>query len=351
MMRDVAIVASQQVGNVRRASHNDIEMLTQAINGVMDQLPFGRDEIGFTCFGSSDYLTGVPFSFVRATDYSGSWPPIAESHVEMDGAWAFYEAVMRLQHGDIDLALVYSFGKSSLGDLPDVLALQLDPYCVAPLGPDSVSVAALQANALLEASEYTERDFAEVAARSRRDAMTNPNAQLAGDVTVDDLLEAPYLVYPLRKHDCPPITDAAAAVVLATAERARVLCETPIWIRGIDHRIEAHHLGSRELVRSPSTATAADAAGVGRGHVDFFELHAPFTHQELILRDALGLSDDVVVNPSGGALASNPVMSAGLIRLIETSNRLASGEGTRAVAHATSGPCLQHNLVAVMEKD
>ncbi|HVN51395.1 MAG TPA: lipid-transfer protein, partial [Acidimicrobiales bacterium] len=77
--------------------------------------------------------------------------------------------------------------------------------------------------------------------------------------------------------------------------------------------------------------------------------HAPFTHQELLLRAALGLGDDTTVNPSGGALAANTVMAAGLIRLGEAATRVSQGQADRAVAHATSGPCLQQNLVCVLE--
>jgi acetyl-CoA acetyltransferase len=79
------------------------------------------------------------------------------------------------------------------------------------------------------------------------------------------------------------------------------------------------------------------------------ELHAPFAHQELILTEALGLADGVDINPSGGALAANPVMSAGLIRIGEAAQRIWSGQADRAVAHATSGPCMQQNLVCVLE--
>jgi acetyl-CoA acetyltransferase len=102
---------------------------------------------------------------------------------------------------------------------------------------------------------------------------------------------------------------------------------------------------------SPSTRVAGEKAGVGKKGVDVAELHAPFAHQELILSTALGLDGDsgVSVNPSGGALAANPMMSAGLIRIGEAAQRIWSGEADRAVAHATSGPCLQQNLVAVLE--
>ena len=90
---------------------------------------------------------------------------------------------------------------------------------------------------------------------------------------------------------------------------------------------------------------------MGRAPVDVAELHAPFSHQEIILREALGLGDDVRVNPSGGALAANAIMVAGLARIGEAATRVISGEAKRAVAHATSGPCLQQNLVCVLEAD
>ena len=57
----------------------------------------------------------------------------------------------------------------------------------------------------------------------------------------------------------------------------------------------------------------------------------------------------MLVNPSGGALAAHPIMVAGLIRIGEAASRLMEGSAKRAVAHATSGPCLQQNLVCVME--
>ena len=349
-MRDVAVVSFAQAPSVRRdAECNEVEILMPVVREAIERSGIPRTEIGFTASGSCDYLAGQPFAFVTALDAVGAWPPISESHVEMDGAWALYEAWVRLQHGDIDSALMYAFGKSSLGDISDVLVLQLDPYYMAPLWPDAVSVAALQARAFIEATEYTERDMAQVAARNRANAKGNPMAQVTGDFEVDELLAEPYLVSPLRKHDCPPISDGAAAIVLAAGDLPRRVCPRPAWIRGIDHRIEAHGLGVRDLTTSPSTAFAAGKASVSLGDVDVAELHAPFTHQELILKDALGLDDGVAINPSGGALAANPVMVAGLIRIGEAARHIMDGSAKRAVAHATSGPCLQQNLVCVLE--
>lgn len=351
-MRDVAIVAFAQSKHERRIeTQNEIEMMMPVVGELFDRTGLSADTIGFTCSGSTDFLAGQAFSFVTILDAIGPWPPITESHVEMDGAWALYEAWVKLQIGEIDSALVYSYGKSSPGDLPKVLTTQLDPYYVAPLWPDSVSIAGLQARALLDAGKATERDLAEVAVRNRRNALSNPKAQLAGEFSVDDILAEPYLASPLRRHDCPPITDGAAAVILAAGDLARELSDRPAWIRGLDHRVDPHGLGLRDLTESPSTRLAGEKAGVANGKVDFAELHAPFTHQELIVAEALGLGDDVSINPSGGPLAANPIMAAGLIRLGEAAERISKGDGDRAVAHATSGPCLQQNLVCVLEGD
>jgi acetyl-CoA acetyltransferase len=227
----------------------------------------------------------------------------------------------------------------------------MDPYTLTPLGADPVSLAALQARAMLDRGLITEREMAEVAARSRKAAKDNPYAQVSGDFDVDELLAAPYVTAPLRKHDLPPISDGATAVILATAAKAKEVCERPVWIRGIDHRIEVHQPGSRDLTVSESTRIAGERAGVGDAKVDVAELSATFTHQEKILREALGLGDSVDVNPSGGALAANPVMAVGLARIAEAARRVAEHGAHRAVAHATSGQALQQNLVAVLEGD
>ncbi len=336
-MRDVAIVSFASCSAVRDP-RDDVEMLVPVITEAIERSGVRRKDIGFTVSASSDYLGGRPFSFVMALDAVGAWPPISESHVEMDGAWALYEAWVRLQVGDVDTALVYAFGRASQGDLRDVLVSQLDPYYVAPLAPDPMSLAALQARALLDVGRCTERGFAEVAARGRSDS-----------ASIDDLLRAPYVAAPLRAHDYAPSTDGASAMVLVAGDSAGRVCEGSAWIRGIDHRIEAHSLGARDLTRSRSTELAARKAGVADGVVDCAEVHAPFTHQEIILRDALGLGAEVPINPSGIATGFGPFMVAGLNRLGEAAGRIFDGSARCVVAHATSGPCLQQNLVCVLE--
>ncbi|HEU5476099.1 MAG TPA: thiolase domain-containing protein [Actinophytocola sp.] len=348
-MRDIAVVGFAQAPNVRETTGttNGVEMLIPVFQELLAATELSKQDIGFWCSGSSDYLAGRAFSFVSAVDAIGAFPPITESHVEMDGAWALYEAWVKIRTGEVDTALVYGFGKSSAGELRRVLALQLDPYLVAPLWPDSLAIAGMQARLGIEAGLWTEHDMAAVAARSRADATGNPAAQLRGRVDVAELLDQPYLADPLRAHDCAPITDGAAAVVLAAAGRAEEIAERPAWITGFAHRIESASLGARDLTTSASTVAAAKAAGADG--VELAELHAPFTHQEILLRQAIGLGEEVRINPSGGALCGNPMFAAGLARIGESATAILTGAAGRVLAHATSGPALQQNLVCVLD--
>jgi acetyl-CoA acetyltransferase len=323
-------------------------MLVPTVHAAIADSGIPKTDIGFVCSGSLDYLQGGPFAFVAGLDAVGAWPPIRESHVEMDSAWALYEAWVAIQTGEVDSALVYGFGKSSPGDLHEIMTLQYDPYYVVPLWPSMVDMAAMQARAYLEESGRDEGDFAEVAARAQRNGQSNPYAVRAGEVTAEQLLAQAVTHDPLRDADIAPITDGTAAVVIAAGDLARSVCERPAWIRGIEHRIEAHSLGVRDLTQSESTKAAAVAAGAN-GSIDIAELHAQFSHEELMLAEAIGLNGNTAINPSGGPLASNPVMSTGLVRIGEVARRIWAGDAQRGVAHATSGPCLQQNMVCVLE--
>lgn len=347
-MRDVAVISFAQETAERDRERNEVEFIIPVVQEAVRASGLARHDIGFTISGSCDYLSGGPFTFVAGLDAAGAWPPVKESHVEMDAAWALYEAWVAIQTGEVDSALIYGFGKSSLSDVHLNFNLQNDPYTVAPLWPSTVNLAALQASALLAAGRATERDLAEVAARSRRDARGNPYAIVGEDVDADALLARPVTHAPLRDADVAPITDGSAAIVIAADDVARELCERPAWIRGIDHRIDAPHIGTRDLTTSASARRAGEEAGALQGGFDVAELHAQFSHDELILREALGL-DGATINPSGGALGANPLMASGLIRIGEVARRISSGDAGRGLAHATQGACLQQNLICILE--
>jgi hypothetical protein len=311
--RDVGIVSfARTEPGLFGVEESETQLLFPIVNQALERAGITRKDVGFTCSASCDYLNGAPFAFVSTLEVTGAWPPISESHVEMDGAWALYEAWVRLQHGDIDVALVYSSGLTSRCNWSEVSSISLDPYYLMPLWPDDVSLASLQAKALVDAGKRSEAEL--------------------------DLSP-------------PTMADGAAAVVLAAGDRARELCQRPAWIAGIDHRSDPHYMGVRDLSTSSSARLAGEQAGVGKGPVEVAELHTLFPHEDLILADAFGLGDDAQINPSGGARASNAVMVAGLTRIGEAATQIIEGGRKRTLGHATSGPCLQMNMAVVLEGD
>jgi acetyl-CoA acetyltransferase len=350
MSTDIAVVGFAHAPHVRRTdgTTNGVEMLLPCFAEIYDDLGITQHDIGFWCSGSSDYLAGRAFSFLNAIDSIGAVPPINESHVEMDAAWALYEAYIKILTGEVETALVYGFGKSSAGTLRRVLALQTDPYTVTPLMPDAVSMAGLQARLGLEAGKWTQEQMAQVALDSWAVAQRTDSEKPAK--SIDELLARPFFADPLHRHDIAPITDGASIVVLASGDRARELRERPAWITGFEHRVETPVIGARDITTSPSTAaSAASATGGDTGSIDVAEIYAPFSHQQLILTEAIGLKPSTRINPSGGALAANPMFSTGLERIGFAARHIFDGSARRVLAHATQGPVLQQNLVAVME--
>ena len=166
-----------------------------------------------------------------------------------------------------------------------------------------------------------------------------------GNVTAEEVLKQPVTHHPLRDADIFPITDGSAAVVLAAGDLAR-------WCRSGRRGSGASSIASRRTAsacatsRIPSRPAPRASRPVSRnGNVDVAELHAQFSHEELILAEALGLDGaQTAINPSGGALAANPVMSAGLVRIGEVAQRITNGdaEPRRRPRDERSVPATEH---------
>jgi acetyl-CoA acetyltransferase len=364
-LRNVAIVGFAQAPITSGNGHCTApELLYPQVRRALADCGVERDDIDYQTAGSADYFDGRPFGFVAALDVMGTWPPREDSHLEMDAAFSAYYAWLRMQAGDCDTAMVVGYGKISEGQPERVLNLTLDPYYQAPLGLGPLTTSALQASAYMARSSTTDRELAEIAARSRRDGARNPDAQVREAASADELLKTPWAVEPLRTGYVAPVGESAVCLILAAAGKAEKMCARPVWIQGIDQRAELQSLGARDLSRSAGAELAArkalEMANLsGADQVDLVELAAANPVEEMILREALGLapSGDTkpAISPSGGALTGNPLMMTGLIRMGEVFRQLsgqagerAVGGAKRAIAHASQGHCLQQNLLWVL---
>lgn len=323
------MIGSARTGGAVHDPRSEAELVQRVVDDALAAAGVAMADIDFTCSGSSDYLEGRPFAFVSALDGICAWPPIAESHVEMDGAWALYEAWVKIQSGQADTALIYAFGKPTAGNIDRVLCAQLDPYTMAPLWPGANAIAGLQARALLDAGEVT------------RDALDAIAVAHGLNVSTDG---GPRACAPLRRHDVAPVVDGATAIVLAAESRAPE--GRHAWIRGLAHRIEPHQLGLRPLARSASTAQSAESARAGT--FDYASTSARTTAEHAIVADALGVAPTAATVRSLG-FNGHTMMVAGLTAFADAAAQIAQNGADRAVAHATSGPALQQNLVSSLE--
>ena len=204
-----------------------------------------------------------------------------------------------------------------------------------------------------------------VGVKNHTHAAKNPNAHFNKGATLDQVLCSRMIATPLRLYMCSPITDGAAAVILASEERARALTGKPVWIRGTGQALDGFQLTSLpdDYARWPALERAARAAyrmaGTAPHEVDLAEVHDCFAIAELIACEELGFcgkgeagafvasgrSDyggDVVVNPRGGLIGcGHPLGATGVAQAAEVFVQLRDEAGARQVPDAAIG--LTHN--------
>ena len=211
----------------------------------------------------------------------------------------------------------------------------------------------------------TEKQLAMVSAKNRTHGARNPNAHFQKPVTVEDVLNSKLVSTPLKLFDCCPMTDGAAAIVLASEEKAKELTDKPIWVWGIGQAGSGNNVANVPgWAEWPSLRVAAKnaygQAGIGPNDIDVAETHDCFTISEIIEYEELGfckkgeggpfveagLSDyggKVVVNPAGGLLSrGHPFGATGIAQALEMMAQLRGVAGERQVPGAKVG--LTHNL-------
>jgi len=216
-------------------------------------------------------------------------------------------------------------------------------------------------------AEYgtTEEQLGLVGVKNHNHAAKNPNAHFGKGATLDQVLCSRMISSPLRLFMCSPITDGAAAVILASEERARTITDTPVFIRGTGQALDGFQLTSlhEDYAHWPALKRAAESAyrmaGVGASDIDVAEVHDCFSIAELIAYEELGFckkgeagafvaagrSDyggDVVVNPRGGLIGcGHPLGATGVAQASEIFAQLRDDAGSRQVPGAAVA--LSHN--------
>jgi acetyl-CoA C-acetyltransferase len=284
--------------------------------------------------------------------------------------------------GTVGIRYAYAFIAAGLADLVMVLGVEklnqpageeailnmgagVDREWEAAFGLTAPPCFALAAQRHMAEYGTTEEQLGLVGVKNHNHAAKNPNAHFNKGATLDQVLCSRMISSPLRLFMCSPITDGAAAVVLAAEDRARALTDKPVWIRGTGQAVDGFQLTSlhEDYARWPALARAAEAAyrmaGVTARDVDVAEVHDCFAIAELIACEELGFcpegeagpfvaagrSDyggDVVVNPRGGLIGcGHPLGATGVAQAAEIFQQLRDEAGARQTPRAAVG--LTHN--------
>ena len=241
-MDRIAIVGVGQTNYERKKDDTFEELVFEAATKALSDAGGEIKDIDNIVTVSNDFWDGRTISSMAIQDAAGSWGKDI-STVEGDGTFGVMYGMMRILSGSFDTTLVVSHMKGSEGVMNLITNAMFDPIYQRGLGIDATSSAALQARCYMQMSGATEEDFARVSVKNHKNAMNNPVAQLPMDISIKDVLSSKKVAEPLKLLDCSPISDGAAAVVLANEKGLKRFKKDPVWIRGAGQLRRLLHAG------------------------------------------------------------------------------------------------------------
>jgi len=278
---------------------------------------------------------------------------------------AFREAWYRVATGECDVALAFGVEQMTVVDSDKMLSIFTGsqyPEREGDMGLSAPGLFALMARRHMQEFGTTREQLAMVAVKNRKFGALNPEAQLKTPVTVDDVLNSRMICDPLTLYQCCPRGDGAAAVILASKEKAGQFTSDPITVAASIH-VSGTYPDDRSYTFFDTdlrgSKAAYEMAGLGPEDIDLAEVHDCFSTAELVHYEDLGfcakgeggrfieegqadMGGKVVVNSSGGLLSKGHVIGAtGISQIIECIRQLRGHAGRHQVPGARIA--LQHN--------
>lgn len=382
--RRVAVIGAGITKFVRFAKETPQELAYEAAKMALDSCEMTIDQIECISIGTApDAFDGFHMNGETLVEGSGGWhKPVMRSYVGGGtGVMSIIHGWHHVASGIFDTCLVVAEEKmSSAFPHPAGAFLTIfDHTTEQPLKPTLLWIFAIEMNRFMHAHGYTKEEIALVAVKNKKNALDHPSAQLAAEVTVEDVLNSEIMAWPVNRLDVSPTSDGATAVVLAAEHVARRATEKPVWIDGIGWALDTAYWCTRDLYYPDYVEVAARKAYQMAGikepskEIHIAEPYDPFTYKELhhmeglllcrrgesvkLLVDGVTQRDgNLPVCPSGGLLGvGNPIAAAGLMKVAEifwqlrgeAGKRQVPGKPTCGVAQAW-GDLMQVGTVVVM---
>lgn len=372
-MRKVTIIGANEIkwGVLKERTFED--MAAEAGNGAIKDS--GIDRKAIQCIYIGNYaanetcgLNVIPGVIADAVGLPNV-PGMRFENACSSGAVALREAFFAVAFGVYDFVMV--LGIEKLNTMPtlqmmDVIARGLDPN-ENYRGLNAPSLYAMYARALMKKYGYTKEMMAHVSAKSYYNGALNPVAHWypKGPVSVEEVMNAPIVAYPLGRHDCSLTTDGAAALVLCPAEIAKNYNAKPIEIIASAMAGETMRIAYRDDFTSfgctvRAAKMAYEMARIEPKDVSFAEVHDCFSSTELIDIEDLGffprgeggpatmegktaLNGEMPINASGGLKAKgHPIGSTAVGQYVEITKQMRGIAGPRQVKNTEIG--LSHML-------
>jgi acetyl-CoA C-acetyltransferase len=309
-------------------------------------------------FVSQEHLGAVMADYLGVT-------PVPATHVESacaSGGASFRQAFLEVASGASEIVLAGGVEKMTDGaDVTEVLATAADQEYEVYQGVTFPGLYAMIARAHMEEFQTTREQLASVAVKNHENGMKNPNAQFRRRVTAEQVMQSTMVADPLRLLDCSPVSDGAAALILASPEAAKAVGKNRVRVKASAQASDTIALHSRRsLTTLDAVVNAAGKAyfmaGVKPSDIDFVEVHDCFTIAEIVVTEDLGFfekgrggeaaeqgltaidSDRIPVNTSGGLKSKgHPVGATGIAQIIEVYEQLAGEAGERQLSKARIG--------------
>ncbi len=365
-MRDVYVigVGMTRFGELWESALRDL--FVEAALAALDDAGNAAEHLSSMYVGcmSSGLFVGQEHIGPQLADYLGRIP-IPATRVETacaSGGAAILHACLEVAAGVSEVVLAGGVEKLTAGaDVTSALATAADQDYDAYHGVTFPGLYALMARAYMHRYGTTREQLARVAVKNHKHGALNPQAQYPFEITVEQVLNSSRVADPLRLLDCSPVTDGAAAVILASEEVARRAGSHPlVRVAASAQATGTIALHSRaDITRLDAVEQAAKEAyrqaGITPDKVDVSEVHDCFTIAELCVMEALGYTEPgksgsqveareteiggrMPINPSGGLKAKgHPVGASGAAQIVELVHQLRGEAGGRQVENARIG--------------
>ena len=284
------------------------------------------------------------------------------------GGLALRQAILAVASGYDDIVVAAGVEKMTDVDMntaTDALAAAADREWEGINGATFPGLYAMIARLHMHKYGTTSEQLAEVSVKNHFNGSMNPRAQFQNKITVDTVLNSVMVADPLHVFDCSPITDGAAAVVVASADIAKKYTDTPIYVKATAQASGTISLHDRVDITTLDASVVAGQrafkmAGMTTDVIDLLEVHDCFTIAEICAIEDLGffkkgdggrataagetaLGGNIPVNTSGGLKAcGHPVGATGIKQAVEITEQLRGTAGGRQVDGANVG--MTHNV-------